>query len=164
LRTWFRVELDASGAILSCRPADKAEANGKSVRYIEALTAAEACSEAKAWHRQRIATQERCRKAKAEARKAAGCCARCDAPPVRAGLCKRHHEMKTANVKASREGRAVPRAPLTAEQARAAYARDHIRASLPRVLEQFDKLGPEAFRAWLVAEINRRSAPEKQAK
>lgn len=46
---WWRVELDATGAILKCDSVEKREAGNKYIRYVEAASAAEAVKGAKLW-------------------------------------------------------------------------------------------------------------------
>jgi hypothetical protein len=48
-RKWFRVEQDASGAILSCEEVSTRGSKGAHVRYYEAVDKEDACAQAKAW-------------------------------------------------------------------------------------------------------------------
>jgi hypothetical protein len=47
---WFRIEQDASGAILSCEEVEAKGRRGAHVRYYEAVDKAAACDAAKAWY------------------------------------------------------------------------------------------------------------------
>jgi len=154
---WFRVELDKSGAILKCEQVEAKESGGRYVRFIEASTKAEACSAAKAWHEAKKARNRAGDKVRAELRKKQGLCRKCTNRARRAGLCEAHHAAAIAAQRRSRTGESTPRPALSADEAQA-RARGQCRASPFRVcLRRFDELGPERFRAWLVAEIERRS-------
>src|SRR3989304_4796467 len=77
---WWRVELDKSGAILKVEQVEAsiayAIAGSKHVRFVEANSKAEACSDVKAWYAKYQAN--RCARSKRyhEKRKAAGLCVR----------------------------------------------------------------------------------------
>jgi hypothetical protein len=167
LSKWWRVELDASGAILKCSEVEAAERGTGSVRYIEALSAAEACSYAKAWDARHKAAMRECHAKRYAERKAAGRCVRCGAPGD-AGhvLCARHRKADAERRRYG--GETTPRIKHTPEQALAAHRKVDARYQrrngkgkpFRKCLKQLDALGPEAFRAWLVAEIERLSNRE----
>lgn len=179
---WWRVELDKSGAILTCDyVADKGR-NGGRVIFVEADTKANACTAAKAWHR-RFIEYQRGRSAKYEARNiAAGLCAKCRAPKpperlakrqcadctarqiarakaVKAGLVEKKHK-PTDEELVERHARYIERAPVRRAASEACAKRRAKRTvSLVALLELLDKVGPTAFRAWLVTEIEQRQRP-----
>lgn len=167
---WWRIELDSSGAIRSCEQVEANAKNTNLVRFVEASTKAEACSSAKQWWERRKAAQRAARKSLKFERLERGLCL-CG-KPIAANRSQSRCEgcLNDFNEWRSKQ-RAGETTPRTA--ADPVRSRENIRKSnarnfkkrggsagvyLRRCLKQFDNLGPEKFRAWLVSEIERRSS------
>jgi hypothetical protein len=172
MRKFFRIELDKTGAILSCSEVEASEKGGKFVRYVEALDAAGACEQVNAWWAARKAAHRASGAARVAARRAAGVCIDCAKPAVvgraRCSAHMRANYEGQLRAIARSAGESVPRmrAP-TAESAQQALARSrlhgaravakngrHTESAYRRCLAHFDKLSPKQFRAWLVGKIS----------
>jgi hypothetical protein len=174
---WWKLTLDKSGAILSCEQVDQVEANGKLTCYVQATGKVDACARTKAWWEARKARKLAYKTQRRAALAAKGLC-RCGRRPPKPGgkACQDCLTLGAAQLKRSRDrqkGLDVPlKAPRYATEAAAIEAyRNAERASKQKnagpnkraglhcflrghiVLAQFDALGPEAFRAWLVQKI-----------
>jgi hypothetical protein len=166
---WWRVELDKDGSIKTCDAVEASQKGSTYLRFVEAETKAHACTTVKKWYetkKRNAAVQS----ARAYAsRKAAGTCLMCTQPkaPGRA-MCELHLRVHREAEQRRRNGdtsHARPHVPpaiqLAAERERGrVWARAHGGSEgrmMRRCLKQFDALGPEAFRAWLVSEIERRT-------
>lgn len=175
---FWRVELDKSGAILTCDLVPDQGKNGGRVIFVEAETKATACSNAKAWHERRKTLRARCDKKRSDdlkARRKAGLCTVCGRP---AGPGKRPYYGQTVSAsvcqpcsttlaarRTERENGAAPKMRahrISPEEAVVSALRTRkLRLGLGTVLKKFDALGPVAFREWLVAEIQRRTLAAK---
>lgn len=160
IRKWYRVELDSSGAILSCTEVEGAGRKNSHVRYVEALSAADATSEAKAWYekvRQQLRDSLNRRRA---LREKAGKCKSCGKHPA-----KRHRKWcaeclgKCATRRAERVARGRPESPEEhAIKAKAHKDARRITYGTEAAARWFDLLrnydaNPSDFRAWLVGKI-----------
>jgi hypothetical protein len=163
---WFRIETGADGSILSCTEVEAKGRSGGVVRFYEAIDADKACKSAQDW----FASRQRSWKKRYENNKASGMCGCGCGGPARTGktTCQAQVDRTTRLAKERKAGR--PRMNI-----RHATAEDALRASLDDLarhdkarggssgarlranLVRFDALGPIAFRAWLVSEINKRS-------
>lgn len=177
-KTWFRIELDSSGAILSCAEVDRSERSGKLVRFVEAGTAAEACSAVKEWYAAHLSSGRMRNALHREARRAAGLCtgqtSGCTGTPrIGFGTCDNcalvsaaNHRLRrlrkklgdTADLRLSNGGaQSVRDAHLAGINKRSRARREAAGGAAAlealRLLRKFDSLGPEAFRAWLVSKI-----------
>lgn len=163
---WWRVELDKTGAILTCDfVADKGK-NGGHVIFVESETKVQACSAAKAWHQRKLARVTANQKNRREQLRASGRCTRCRGPmaPERTGklrcqVCVDAQRLARRDQKAAGRHRKVLSPEEIRENARICQRRINLRRcerTWQSLLDQFDQLGPAAFRAWLVAEIERR--------
>lgn len=172
---WWRVELDASGAILSCEAVEAKTKGTKHVRFVEASSKAEACSFAKAWHEKYKAGLRASHAIRAARCKEAGRCIRCTTTNVAGSpYCVAHRERSAALRRLSDSGQAKARVYLTPAQALAAHRAstavaaeagrlrgDLCKIDTPQLIKLLDKLdteGPYALRAWLVETIERRQA------
>lgn len=159
---WFRIELDNTGAILSCEETGAALRNGRYVRYVEADTKAAACSFAKQWYENRKEWRRKSDKKLQQGRRAAGLCRSCPQPVCGDSVrfCQRHLDMNKAHQRRWAKGETTPVAPVDPTVARdreLARMRDKRRerrvALTPRqVLSKYDELDGRAspFRSWLV--------------
>jgi hypothetical protein len=135
----FRVELDGSGAILSCSeiPIGETKIGTKNVRYVHAIDAKAACLAAKTWHSEhKRRDRERQARVREEKRRKLECrlCSEKSLPGRR--HCKFHTE---ANRNGGRTGR----------------QRGGAQVSCYQVLTMLDEQGPVALRKWLVSRIDR---------
>jgi len=151
---WFRIELDSSGAILSCAEVELAERQGRLVRYVEAPNKTEACSSVKQWNERRLRAMVEKRQAIVARRHAEGKCTECESLALAgAKMCQIHLERHRAYGKRDRErlkqGTNPGRKRLTPEMARLIHIEPAIRVS--KIIFELDRLGPVAFRAWLVS-------------
>jgi hypothetical protein len=166
---WWRVEFTAEGGIKSCEQVEAVQKNKGLVCFISATTKVDACADAKAWHEQRKAKHRALSAKYNQARLDKGLCQKCGREPRRPGR-KTGQKCHDATIRCQREraaGRpcatAVYETPQAAQQAiltklkerRARWKKKHGHCELWAhiVLKQFDALGPEAFRAWLVQKI-----------
>jgi hypothetical protein len=169
---WWRVELDKTGAILNCELSAGAHEKQRLVTYIEAETKAEACSGATAWYARRLAGYAKNSKTRREKRTREGKCIRCSQPKeatrMQLLLCLR---CKALAAEAEARGAGTPRPARNADEQRQAFLatmerckrrRAQANVSLVGLLERFDAGGPERFREWLVAEIQRRSGRDAE--
>jgi hypothetical protein len=165
---WWRIELDKSGAIKTCEQVELAAKSTSLVRFVEANSKAEACSDVKSWHRRYLEKARERTRSRIESARAKGMCVGCKARPAKAhrSTCQRCLDQTVKRRRDVRNGAPV-RVLLTPEQAQAHVRESKERARRNRVLieclKQFDARGPEAFRAWLVAEIERRSVVQDNA-
>jgi hypothetical protein len=165
---WWRVVLDKDGSIKECTQVEATGKGGGHVRYLQANTKAEACSYAKAWYEKYKATKREAEVRRLLKCKAEGRCTSCRKAPARPGkvTCQACCNQVVRRRKDVREGREQKREILTPEETLRRVRERQIRCNaqhggslgwtLQKCLKQFDALGPEAFRAWLVAEIERR--------
>jgi hypothetical protein len=161
---WWRVEFTGEGGIKSCDQVEAVQKNKGLVCYIQATTKAQACQDAKTWvngYRERKREDSRRRMARAVA---AGKCAQCKTRPSRPNkkTCQFCIDRTMRAQRERAEGRPKIETKLPdhviferrfdkrlREQANGHYCQ--LRAHI--VLQQFDALSPEAFRAWLVEKI-----------
>lgn len=143
-KKWFRIETDASGAILSCEEVSSKGRPGAVVRYYEALTKADACKQARRWSEE----QMRLRLKLHADRRAKGSCFACDNPALPG---KRSCAAHGGDPAAKR--RALER---FAAEKRDEVRRELLAVSLEEVLNQFDNLGAKRFRVWVTTEISAR--------
>ena len=159
---WFRLELDNTGAILSCTEVELAERQNRFVRFVEARDKAEACTSVKQWyerHRQRRRDGDRLGRS---LRLMQGKCARCKQPAAPGLTVCESHRVKENSARKERRRNPRPKAdPMTPQLAYLVHHEPQLRAS--RVLYEFDKRGPEGFRDWLVALLRDRLAGLKVA-
>lgn len=163
---WFRIETGADGSILSCQEVEAKGRSGAVVRYYESASAGEACKAAKEWFTHRQATQ----KARRQRFKDSGMCECGCGGPARPGktTCQARGARLAQFAKERRAGRPLLRLRhATAEDSLDAFRAGHVSSvrrrggsigcNLRMCLNRLDKVGPEAFRSWLVSEINKRS-------
>lgn len=161
-KKWFKIEMGADGAILSCTEVEAKGKNGSVTRYYEALSKEGACNRAKEWYAHRAATDRK----RYVAAKATGLCVcGCGNPPrpgkttCQAAIDRR--ELLRLERKAGRPPlrtfHATPEASMAAHRASEQRRGGSTGSVFRKCLKHFDKLGPEAFRAWLVSEIERRT-------
>lgn len=168
-KKWFSVETLKDGSVGKFCEVEAKGRNGSVIRFYEAIDAADACSQAKDWHSRRKARDNKLRADKREELRATGVCFRCRKKPmVNASWCAECRDKANLLRRQLRRGErpvSVPR--LSADDAFAREkernARDrermkekHGSAAVYRyviLLEKFDRLGPGAFRAWLVSKI-----------
>lgn len=171
---WFRIEQDASGAILSCEEVDAKGRKGAHVRYYEALDKASACSAAMGWYA--AYTQVKREKSRTRRTKFAelGLCSSCSRPkePGREDVqvCKMCAARAAERQRATKGRRESPLRParLGADEfvrRMTGVSEPAKRRALPRqsqqcrhyvaMLEKFDRVTPNHFRTWLVGAITR---------
>ncbi len=170
---WWRVELDSTGAILTCDFVPDKGRNGGHVIFVEASTKPLACSAAKAWHQRKLARVAVNLRGMRDKRRADGVCTRCSAPmaPERMGKTRCHacvddQRAGRREQKSAGRHRKVLSAEEIRENARICQRRINRRRcerTWQSLLDQFDRLGSNAFRAWLVAEIAQRLDVAEQA-
>lgn len=159
---WFRIELDKTGAILTCEETGEALRSGRYIRYIEADNKAAACSFAKQWYEKRKAWRRKSDKKLQDTRRAAGLCRSCTQPVCAASIkfCEYHLELSKIHQRRWARGEAVPipvADPVAARERELTRLREKYQerrmALTPRqVLAKYDELDGRrsAFRAWLV--------------
>lgn len=149
---WFRIELDNTGAILSCVEVELAERQNRFVRFVEAPDKAGACTSVKDWYAARCRKMVLAKQEKTARRHSEGRCTECETPAAPGGkMCARHIELRRSYGKEKRRREREGIAPPLRGNAQLTYLVAHepqLRAS--RVLYEFDKRGPEGFRVWLV--------------
>lgn len=166
-KKWFRIETDASGAILSCEEVSSKGRQGAIVRYYEALTKADACKQAKEWAaRYRSICAASQRKTAHEA-KEKGLCIRCRVNPlVNASHCESCREKARAEHvelrKRRKRGEPV-RTPMPADKLRERVAQEQLRYKrkwggarpyeYARLLKRIDTMGREELRQWVRRKI-----------
>lgn len=173
-KKWFRIETDASGAILSCTEVDSKGRQGAVVRYYEALTKADACRQAKEWA-ERFRSNLRASNVRRRDRLlAAGLCKWCGKNPrVNADHCEecrvRVNKLNNQRRRDRRNGDSAPRKNLDPIQ-----LRENVRASNNRhkdslrakwgsesswvtscLVRHLDTLGPQLFRKMLCDKIRK---------
>lgn len=153
---WFRIELDGTGAILSCTEVELAEKQGRLVRFVEAPDKAGACSSVKQWYEHRCRTMVEKRQVMIARRHAEGKCTDCEkpsAPGVK--MCQTHIERRRAYGKRDRmraRGEAPPpERPIRLEPRIAYLAQCEPALKASRIIFELDRLGPVAFRAWVMS-------------
>lgn len=167
-KRWFRVGTLPDGSISSdsCEVDVKGK-NGTVYRYYEAASLSEACEAAKEWYARTHARDN----ARYQKTKASGMCPCGCRGPARPGktTCQAKVDRISQRAKERESGRPLlkigrhvtPDAALAAVRAgqasRIKRRGGNYAELLRRYLSKFDKLGPEAFRAWLVSKINERS-------
>ncbi len=166
-KKWFRIETDASGAILSCEEVNSKGRQGATVRYYEALTKAAACSQASKWAAKHREVRNNANRERAERLRSAGLCVTCGrSPRGNASRCDRCREEYNARVRQLRTGAAPKISKLSdlalreSTRESAASKNRSMRAKWGRVgadyylvLKRFDAIGPEAFRVDLCQRI-----------
>lgn len=170
---WWRIELDKSGAILSCAHVEMSGTSRGRIRFVEADSDAEACSRSVdgyrrslLYHREKGATLRA-----AQTARGLCCISYCKNEPEHGKKrCKEHAAIGNANSRRWRSGEARANHPSEdlAAEARAADRRRVTRKARDEkggeaglrvvLLSKFDTLGPVAFRAWLVAGIEKFNA------
>jgi hypothetical protein len=165
--SWWRVELDSSGAILKCRQVEALGKGNALITFVQANTNAEACKGAKMWYERRKAWRRKSDKRLSKARRESGLCRSCTEPVCSESIkfCKKHLEQNRLAQQRYYRGETQPktRPPVEAIRDREnAYHRQRraLTAYLPDVLKKYDELigGNSAFRLWLVGEIKARHA------
>lgn len=170
----FRIELDDSGAILSCLEVAIGETKRgtKHVRFVHAIDAAAACDKAKRWYASAMERSAKWSKDRRSVRVARGECADqfigCTGSPVLGKkACKACLLVAAARKDEYRKGIRVAKEKLPLDVRARKFKeklRDRSRAFKlanggifyrAQCLKKLDSLGPVAFRAWLVAEIER---------
>jgi hypothetical protein len=174
---WYRIELNKDGSVKSCAEVEACIVEGKHIRYVEADSRASAVGLVQAWWRQRAAVAERTRNYRQK-----GLCD-CSRPVERGRksceACRSRRRESQKRCRARQNGEIIPLrsskpAATDAERALAVKRiRDNARSrsrerrrdmsdvsrsrlrALTEVLRQFDRATPRAFRAWLVAEIDK---------
>lgn len=143
---WFRIELDKTGAVLSCEQVESSASNGKHVRYVEADDKTKALVLVAAWYKQSEYARSR-RIAIRTSRERHGLCVQCG-DPLTDGRCETCREKRRAQAQRYVSGEFKPRpfAPATNDDERAAaierkIARDNTKKkrngdSRRRVLEK----------------------------
>lgn len=160
---FWRVELDTAGSILSCEQAEVKGRSGGRVIYVEGETKAQACSNAKQWHEHRKNYMRTFTKDLREKRIRDGLCVACGKERSRDGrrTCTKCANKQSDRDKAGPAGRErlTPEEAARRQEMQSADWRKRRGGSkgttLRTVLRRFDESEPEAFRAWLVAEIVR---------
>jgi hypothetical protein len=166
---WWKVELDKSGAILTCEHVDAVAKGNRLLAFVQASTKAEACSAAKMWW----AAQQAKRRAWNVSREArllqAGLCKVCGrnanvtgrkrCEPCLARRRERDVQIYHGAPKLVERHSGEDAAMLAYQRQQREYAKRK-NAEDPRcqlrwsaLVEKFDALGPEAFRAWLASNI-----------
>lgn len=163
---WFRIELDKSGAILKCDQVDQGFTGTKFVRFVEAETKAAACSDVKAWYENRLLKARMDNARRAAIQLNAGLCRAlcCKQPPAEGRTkCKKHLAAEAVNALRCKRGETKKQTRCPEKRKQSVIASGRLGgAYFPTILKKFDELGSVQFRAWLVSEIERRSAPEKE--
>jgi hypothetical protein len=182
---WWRIEFTGEGGIKSCDKVEAVQQNKGLICFVQGPDATAAVIAAKTWIKdyrtRRLATA----KAANERAYLAGKCVGCRARPHRQGkkTCQQCQDKKSRLPRGGRggQGSARPTAAMTDleyyshVQAQLQAKRTNAILSAPTaqqagrlcrlplahiVLEHFDRLGPDAFRAWLVEKIEAsKSAP-----
>lgn len=169
-KKWFRIETDASGAILSCDEVDSKGRQGAIVRYYEALTKAEACEKAKEWAARYRASATAHTMRRQESAKANGYCINCYARPrVNASRCEICRDKFNARKRELRSGSEPLIRKLSDDQLLEHVLRKRQRArdkakqkwgsyrsvEVYLMLSKLDTVGPDAFRAYLCDRIRK---------
>lgn len=162
---WYRVELDGSGAVTATECAGPSRVNTRHVRYVEAVDAAQACSEVLAWYAKRRRKANERESALRNQNRAAGLCSVvcCKSKPKTGRKqCSLHLKAKADSARRRYNG-APALIPKTSPEQILANVRKRTEdakkitggscGTYARILGVFDKLGPVAFRAWLVSKI-----------
>lgn len=164
MKKFFRVELDKTGAILSCSEVEASEKNGRFVRYVEALDNAGAVEQVKAWWTTIKAANAARSAARRDMLRSAKRCLDCSAAAPNSSYCDSCNELRAARKRDLRAGAPLirPHSKTAAEASarrKASYAKHvatkgmPIEATYRSCLSHFDKLGPKQYRAWLVGKI-----------
>jgi hypothetical protein len=161
-RPWWRVEIDASGAILSCKEVEIEGNAQKRVLYFQAADAKEAVQSAKEWYLDYRARRTKSSKKYADNAWAAGRCMTCGNKKekdrqhlTKCRSCEQRCSQRRVAKKAGAPLLVKKHTPESAREAMKVAAKLQVR--LPMILKKFDSMGPADFRAWLVAEIERRT-------
>lgn len=176
LRKWFRVEMDLSGAILSCREVAHCQRDGRLICYVTALDKTGACTSAQTWYSETYQKEKSRLRAGVPAKQdlrgtrrlqSVACKHRACAVDVRGGAgingyCPAHYEEMRANV-VPNTGDPKVEARLSVEREQRERARCKANVSLVDLLTRFDSDGPESFREWLSSEIRRRGFEPREA-
>jgi hypothetical protein len=166
-KRWFRIETAKDGSILNCSEVEAKGRSGGVVRFYEAVDAADACSQAKAWYiNDRNAKREWAAKARAAA-KAKGLCVQCKRRKPFKGKkqCQVCSDMKREIHLRWREAGCPPLQRVSAADAMATkheYNRQRNARTIDaqKVIDKLDELGGNGaeLRAWLEAYISERLA------
>jgi hypothetical protein len=163
---WFRVGIDQKGDISSdSQEVESKGRNGIVYRYYQAVSLADACSQAKAYWRRCLDQAAAYRKRYSDKHVSNGLCSGCGKNPLATNqYCRACADRKNARSAARRKGAPLLVEKLSAERGieKRRAARDKFHRENPwkvakvtyiRALEQLDALGHVAFRAWLVSKI-----------
>lgn len=149
---WFKIELDKSGAITSCEQVAAAFNGSKYLRYVEAETKAQACSDVKAWYEKYSARRLEKKRALDELIASKTTCSKCSRAPWRAGATRcSEHRFRANGGRLERV--AMPAAAESTADRASRELRDLYRHMTKRmwldILGKLDALGPAGFRSWL---------------
>jgi hypothetical protein len=176
---WYRIELNKDGSVASCTEVEACVLEGRNVRYVEANSKFLACVLVQKWWKNR-AQENRREKKMADRRFQAGLC-KCGATAkpgrqrcpgcqarsaqlkreVRAGRAPLHGYSRTDAERAqaafrrqeSLKKRNDSRYEKAKQVAGASNPKKARRIALEQALAKFDQLTVDAYRAWLVREI-----------
>jgi hypothetical protein len=167
---WFKIEVEHDGTIRTCTEVDAKARSGATVRYIEGLNAADACSKVKAWAAQFRTTKNARDRRWRSGRKDSKVCTRCASPELHTRtMCATCAAYQAEGRRRQRAGLTKPRPVVSPLELRGRILDAHVRKNLKRAetwgtqrgheasleLKHLDEHGAAAYRERLCARIRK---------